>query len=174
MILALETLVPQVHPEAWVAPTASVIGDVHLGEGASVWFGAVVRGDVFHIRIGRGTNIQDNSVLHVTTGKHATIVGDDVTIGHSVTLHGCRIGDRALIGIGSIVMDQVEVGEEAMIGAGSLVTPGTVIPPRMLAIGSPCRVKRPLTDEELAFLRYSGPHYAQLARRYRTGARVVG
>lgn len=169
MILAFEGRTPLLRGDAWVAPGASVIGDVEVGEGSSIWFGAVVRGDVFHIRIGRGSNVQDNAVLHVSSGKFATVVGDGVTVGHAVTLHGCTIGDRALVGIGSIVLDEAVVGEEAMIGAGSLVTPGTVIPPRVLALGSPARVKRPLTVEELAFLRFSGPHYQELARRYRAG-----
>lgn len=174
MIVTLDELSPLIAPTAWIAPNATIVADVHIGEGSSVWFGAVVRGDVFHVRIGRDTNVQDNAVIHVTTGKHPTLVGDGVTIGHSVTLHGCTVEDRALIGIGSIVMDQAVVGEEAMIGAGSLVTPGTVIPPRMLAVGSPCRVKRPLTPDELQFLRYSGPHYTTLAARYRSGMTVDG
>lgn len=169
MIFSLEHLSPVIAPTAWIAPTATIVADVHVGEGSSVWFGAVVRGDVFHVRIGRDTNIQDNAVIHVTTGKHPTLVGDGVTIGHSVTLHGCTIENRALVGIGSIVMDQAVVGEEAMVGAGSLVTPGTIIPPRMLAVGSPCRVKRPLSGDELRFLRNSGLHYATLAARYRAG-----
>lgn len=172
MIITLDGISPSIAPTAWVAPNATVVADVHMGEGSSVWFGAVVRGDVFHVRIGRNTNIQDNSVIHVTTGRHPTLIGEGVTIGHSVTLHGCTIEDRALIGIGSIVMDEAVVGEEAMIGAGSLVTPGTVIPPRMLAVGSPCRVKRPLTRDELCFLRESGSHYAALAARYRAGMKV--
>lgn len=166
LILPFKGTRPRLHPSVWLAPTASVIGDVEIGEGSSIWFGAVVRGDVFHIRIGRYSNVQDNAVLHVTNGKYATIVGDGVTIGHSVTLHGCRVDDRALVGIGAVVMDQAVIGEESMVGAGSLVTPGTVIPPRMLAVGSPCRVKRPLTDDELAYLRFSGPHYRKLAEAY--------
>jgi gamma-carbonic anhydrase len=167
MILPFQGTSPRIHESAFIAPNAMVIGDVEVGEGASVWFGAVVRGDVFHVHIGRGTNIQDNTVIHVSAGQHATIIGEDVTVGHSVVLHGCTVRDRALVGIGSIVLDQAEIGEEAMIGAGSLVTPGTVIPPRMLALGSPCRVKRPLTDDELEHLRVSGPHYTQLAALYR-------
>lgn len=172
MIVSLENLTPKVHADAWIAPTATVVADVELGAGSSVWFGAVVRGDVWHVRIGRETNIQDNSVIHVTTGRHPTLIGDGVTVGHSVTLHGCTVEDRALVGIGSIVMDRAVIGQEAMVGAGSLVTPGTIVPPRMLAVGSPCRVKRPLTDDELAFLRQSGPHYAALAARYRRGMRL--
>lgn len=174
MVLALENMTPLIAPTAWVAPNATVVADVHLGEGSSVWFGAVVRGDVFHVRIGRDTNVQDNAVIHVTTGKHPTLVGDGVTIGHSATLHGCTVEDRALVGIGSIIMDRAVVGQEAIIGAGSLVTPGTVIPPGTLAVGSPCRVKRPLSPDELQFVRESGRRYAELAARYRAGMTVVG
>jgi carbonic anhydrase/acetyltransferase-like protein (isoleucine patch superfamily) len=166
MILPFGDSQPRLANGVWIAPTATVIGDVEIGEGSSLWFGAVVRGDVYPIRIGRGTNIQDNSVLHVSAGEHAVQVGNDVTVGHAVTLHGCTVGDGALVGIGSIVLDGAVVGEEALIGAGSLVTPGTVIPPRVLALGSPCRVKRPLTEEELAHLRASGPHYVELAKLY--------
>ena len=169
MIVSFEGKTPRLAPEALVAPTASVIGDVELGEGASVWYGAVLRGDVFPVRLGAGSNVQDNAVVHVTTGRHATIVGCGVTIGHAVVLHGCRVGDRALIGIGSIVLDDAEIGEEALVGAGALVTPGTLIPPRMLALGRPARVVRPLTAEELASVRASGPLYVELARRHRLG-----
>lgn len=171
MIFTFESLVPRIASDVWVAPTASVIGDVTIGEGASVWFGAVLRGDVHTIRVGRGTNIQDNSVVHVTSGTHDTIIGEGVTVGHAVTLHGCRVDDRALIGMGSVVLDGALIGEEALVGAGSLVTPGTVIPPRTLAVGSPCRVKRPLTQAELEQVRRSGPHYSALAARYAQGLR---
>jgi carbonic anhydrase/acetyltransferase-like protein (isoleucine patch superfamily) len=167
MIYALAEQRPVIAPDAWVAPNATIIGDVHLGAGSSVWYGATIRGDVFHIRIGAGTNIQDHSVIHVTTGTHPTLVGDGVTVGHGVTLHGCSVGDRALVGIGAIVLDAAVIGEEAMVGAGALVTPGTVIPPRMLAVGSPARVKRPLTDAELDHLRASGAAYAMLAAHHR-------
>ncbi len=167
MVIPFQGRSPTLHPSVWLAPSAVVIGDVVLAEDVNVWFGAVVRGDVFHIRVGKGSNIQDNCVLHVTTGKHATIVGEGVTIGHHATLHGCRVGDRALIGIGAIVLDDAEIGEETMIAAGALVPPGAKIPPRVLAVGSPCRVKRPLTEEELNFLRFSGPHYVELAGQYR-------
>lgn len=166
MILPFKGSYPVIAPNAFVAPNATVIGDVEIGEDASIWFGAVVRGDVFHIRIGKRSNIQDNSVIHVTTGKHATLIGEEVTIGHSVTLHGCTIHDRALVGMGTVILDEAVIGEESIIGAGSLVTPGTVIPPRTLALGSPCRVKRPLSEEELAWVRYSGTHYVKLSKVY--------
>ncbi len=165
--------VPRIGPNAWVAPDAPVIGDVDVGADSSIWYGCVVRGDVFGIRIGRGTNIQDHTVIHVTSGTHGTTIGDDVTIGHRATLHGCTIGDRALVGIGAIVLDAAVIGEEALVGAGALVTPGTIIPPRVLAVGSPARVKRPLTEDELAHLRQSGPHYVTLARAHARSVRVV-
>src|SRR5689334_2007674 len=109
---------PLLASNVFVAPNASVIGDVEMGEGSSVWFGAVVRGDVFHIRVGKRTNVQDNTVIHVTTGKHATVIGDDVTIGHRVILHGCTVEDGCLIGMGSIVMDRAVIGARSLIGAG--------------------------------------------------------
>jgi carbonic anhydrase/acetyltransferase-like protein (isoleucine patch superfamily) len=152
---------------AWVADTALVIGDVTLGDNASVWYGTVVRGDGEKIRIGRNTNIQDNSVIHVETGTFPTIVGDDVTVGHAVVLHGCTIRNGALIGIGAIVLNGAEVGEGSLIAAGSLVSPGTKIPPGVLALGAPCRVKRELTEAEKQELRESPPHYVQLAREHR-------
>src|SRR5207248_6089735 len=128
--------------------SAAVIGDVALGENASIWYGAVVRGDTEKIRIGRNSNIQDNSVVHVDSSGYFTLVGNGVTVGHRVVLHGCTIGDGALIGIGAVVLNGADVGEGALIAAGSLVTPGTKIPAGVLALGSPCKVKRPLTDEE--------------------------
>jgi carbonic anhydrase/acetyltransferase-like protein (isoleucine patch superfamily) len=155
-----------VHESVFVAPSALVIGDVEIGEQSSLWFGAVVRGDVNSIRIGARTNVQDHSIIHVHGGSHPTLVGNHVTVGHRVTLHGCTIGDRCLIGIGSIVLDGARVEEDSMVGAGSLVAPGTVIPPRMLALGAPAKVKRPLTADELARLRDSAGRYARLAEAY--------
>ena len=158
---------PRLHDSAFVAEGAVVIGDVEVGAGSSLWFGAVVRGDVNSIRVGARTNIQDLSVVHVTGGTHPTRVGDEVTVGHRVTLHGCTVLDRCLIGIGSVVMDGAVVGPDAMVGAGSLVPPGMVVPPGTLALGSPARVKRNLTQAELDSLRVSAERYAALAARYR-------
>lgn len=165
-ILPFEGRLPTVPAGCFVADTARVIGDVELGEGCSVWWGAVVRGDVFWIRVGKRVNIQDLSVLHVTSKRHATSVGDDVTIGHRAVLHGCAVEARALIGMGAIVMDAAVVGEEAMIGAGALVSPGTIIPPRTLALGSPAKVVRELKEGEIDYLRRSAAHYATLAETY--------
>jgi carbonic anhydrase/acetyltransferase-like protein (isoleucine patch superfamily) len=133
---------PQIHPTAYIEESAQIIGDVHIGEQSSVWFNAVIRGDVFHIRIGERTNIQDGTVIHVSNGTHATILEDEVTVGHNVTLHGCYVERGSLIGIGAIVMDGVRVGAQSLVAAGSLLAPGTQIPPRSLVLGSPARVKR--------------------------------
>jgi carbonic anhydrase/acetyltransferase-like protein (isoleucine patch superfamily) len=158
---------PRLHDTAFVADGAVVVGDVEIGERSSIWFGAVVRGDVHQIRIGARTNVQDLTVIHVTSGTHPTAVGDDVTVGHHVTLHGCTVRDRCLIGIGSIVMDGAVVGPDAMVAAGALVPPGMVVPPGTLAVGAPARVKRPLTPEEIAQMRAQAESYAARAERYR-------
>jgi len=164
-------LYPTLGKDVFVADTARVIGDVHLGDETSIWFGTVVRGDVFHIRIGRRVNLQDLSVVHVTTGRHATLIEDDVTVGHRAIIHGATIRRGALIGMGAIVMDGAEVGQEAMVGAGALVTPGTVIPPRMLAVGAPARAVRALTPEEITRLGDSARGYAELAATYQRAGR---
>jgi carbonic anhydrase/acetyltransferase-like protein (isoleucine patch superfamily) len=158
---------PRLADGVFVADGAVVVGDVEIGPGSSVWFGAILRGDVNHIRVGARTNVQDQSILHVTAGTHPTTVGDDVTIGHRVVLHGCTVRDRCLVGIGAIVLDGAVVGEESMVGAGALVPPGMVVPPRTLALGSPARVKRELTAEEIAFFRRSAANYAAYAASYR-------
>ena len=157
---------PRIGEGTFLAETAVIVGDVVIGARSSIWYGAVLRGDVFHIRIGDETSIQDNTVIHVTHGRNATIVGDRVTIGHSVNLHGCSVADRCIIGMGSIILDSAEIGERCIVGAGSLVTPGTRIPPGTLALGSPARPKRDLTAEELAWLEVSAAHYVELARNY--------
>ena len=167
MIRPLRGKSPRVASDAFVAHSAEVIGDGVIGERSSIWYGAVLRGDVEAIRIGSETSIQDNTVIHVDSSGFSTVVGDRVTVGHSVVLHGCRIGNDALIGIGSILLNGAEVGDGAMIAAGSLVTPGTKIPPGMLALGSPARVKRPLTEEEMSHNRLGVAHYVQLAREHR-------
>jgi carbonic anhydrase/acetyltransferase-like protein (isoleucine patch superfamily) len=167
MLIAHDGHAPQVHASAYVQASAQVIGDVHLGAESSVWFNAVLRGDVFHIRVGARTSIQDNATVHVTTGRHATVVGDDVTVGHNVVLHGCAIGHRCLIGIGAIVLDRCLVGDDCIVGAGALLTPGTVIPPGHLALGHPATVVRPLTEAERAHVRQSARGYVANAARYR-------
>jgi carbonic anhydrase/acetyltransferase-like protein (isoleucine patch superfamily) len=157
---------PQIDASAFVADSATVIGDVVIGARSSIWFGAVLRGDVFNIRIGEGTSIQDNSVIHVTRDQFATDIGDNVTVGHNVTLHGCTVGDLCIVGMGAVVLDEAHIGERCIIGAGALVTPGTRIPPGHLAVGSPARVKRELLDDELSWLESSAAHYVELVREY--------
>ena len=157
---------PKVDASAFVADNATVIGDVEIGARASIWFGAVLRGDVFHIRIGEDTSIQDMSVIHVTHGLYGTRVGNKVTVGHQVTLHGCTVGDLCIVGMGATVLDQAIVGDRCIVGANALVTPGTKIPAGYLAVGSPARPKRPLTDEELTWLEASALHYVELINKY--------
>ena len=167
MIRPFRGVHPQIHPTAYVEPSAQVIGDVHLGEQASIWCNCTVRGDIHYIRIGDRSNVQDNSVIHVHQGSHPTILEEEVTVGHSATLHGCYVEQGCLIGIGSILLDDVRVGERSLVAAGSLVSPGTIIPPRSLVMGFPARVKRPLTDEEVAKLENFWKNYVGLAREYR-------
>jgi carbonic anhydrase/acetyltransferase-like protein (isoleucine patch superfamily) len=157
---------PTIHETAFIADDARIIGDVEIGEDASVWFGSVVRGDVNYIRIGARTNIQDMTMIHVSSRTHATVLEDEITVGHRVTLHGCHVESGCLIGIGAILMDGVRVGAQSLVGAGSLLTPGTQIPPRVLVLGSPARVKRELTDDELAYLDRSWRNYVELKQHY--------
>ena len=158
---------PQIPESAYVDQSAQIIGDVQLGEQASVWCNAVLRGDMFYIRVGDRSNIQDNCVVHTRTGEKPTILEDEVTVGHSVTLHGCYVERGCLIGIGSIVLDDVRVGEMSLVAAGSLVSPGTIIPPRSLVMGFPARVKRPLTDEEVAGLELFWKNYVEYTHEYK-------
>ena len=158
---------PQIHPTAFIEESARVIGDVHVGAQSSIWFNSVVRGDMFYIRIGNRTNVQDNCVLHTRTGAHPTVLEDEVTVGHSVTLHGCHVERGSLIGIGSIVLDDVRIGARSLVAAGSLLTPETIVPPRSLVMGRPAKVKRVLTDEEVAGLEFYWKNYVEYASRYR-------
>ncbi|HSN13417.1 MAG TPA: gamma carbonic anhydrase family protein [Anaeromyxobacteraceae bacterium] len=157
---------PVVPVSVFVAKGAVVLGDVEIGERSSIWFGCVLRGDVNHIRIGARTNVQDLTAIHVTSKTHPTIVGDEVTIGHRVVLHGCRIEDRCLVGIGSVVMDGAVIGPESVVGAGALVPPGMVVPPRTLVMGSPAKVKRELSTGEIEALHKSAENYVEYAARY--------
>jgi gamma-carbonic anhydrase len=165
---------PQIHPTAFIEESAQVIGDVSIGAHSSVWFGAVVRGDVYHIRIGERTNVQDGTVIHVSNGTHATILEDEVTVGHNVTLHGCYVERGCLIGIGSIILDGCRIGERSLVAAGALVSPGTVIPPRSLVMGVPARVKRQLTNAEDADLEVFWKNYVEYTRVYRKEYGITG
>ncbi len=159
MIHPFKEKTPKVDSSCLVMESAQVIGDVEIGEESSVWFNAVIRGDVNHIRIGNHTNIQDGCVLHVARKTHPLIIGDEVTVGHNVTLHACTIESRCLIGMGAIVMDGAKIGENSIVGAGALVTSGTEIPPNSMVLGSPAKVKRSLTEEEIRAIRESAAHY---------------
>ena len=158
---------PKLEGDVFVADGAHVIGDVVLGEAASVWFNTVVRGDVHRIRIGPRTNVQDLSMCHVSSGTWPLTIGSDGTLGHRVVVHGCTIGDRVLVGMGSVVLDGAVIGDDVLLGAGSLVTPGTRIPSGVLALGSPAKPKRDLTDEERATIVASAAHYVRIANTYR-------
>src|SRR5437773_11676370 len=167
MIRSFQGVEPSIHSTAFIEESAHVIGDVHVGEESSVWFNTVVRGDVHFIRIGKRANVQDNSVIHVRDGICPTILEDEVTVGHSVTLHGCHVERGSLIGIGSILLDDVRIGDHSIVAAGSLVSPGTIIPPRSLVMCIPARVKRTLSDEEIAELDVSGKNYVELSKLYK-------
>jgi carbonic anhydrase/acetyltransferase-like protein (isoleucine patch superfamily) len=157
---------PKLGERVYVDASAQVIGDVELGDHASVWMNAVVRGDVNSIRIGAYTNVQDLCVVHVFKGTHATVLADHVTVGHSVTLHGCRVESYCLIGMGASILNGAHVGAECIVAAGALVPEGLVVPPRSLVMGMPAKVKRPLTDEELAGLRVYAENYCNYKEDY--------
>ena len=169
----LDGVQPQVHETAWVADSAQVIGRVTLEQDASVWFAAVVRGDTETIRIGRGSNIQDGSVLHADQGQPLT-VGEGVTVGHQVMLHGCAIGDGSLIGIQAVVLNGARIGRFCLVGAGSLVTEGKEFPGGSMILGSPARVVRQLTPDQIEGLKRSAASYVENARRFRRGLSKIG
>ena len=166
-IYELDGVAPQVADSAWVADSAQVMGAVVLEQDCSVWFGAVIRGDTETIHIGRGSNIQDLSVLHADHGM-PLIIGKDVTVGHQVMLHGCTIGDGSLIGIGAVVLNGAKIGKGCLVGAGSLVTEGKEFPDGSMILGSPAKVVRQLTPEQLEGLRSSAQHYVGNAQRFRS------
>ncbi len=157
---------PQLHKSVFVAENAVIIGSVEIGKDSSVWYGCVLRGDVNYIKIGERTNIQDMTMIHVSRRDHPTIIDNEVTVGHNVTLHGCHVESNTLIGIGAIVLDGARIGRYSLVAAGSLVTPGTVIPERSLVMGSPARVKREMTDEEVADLERFWKGYVELSGLY--------
>jgi carbonic anhydrase/acetyltransferase-like protein (isoleucine patch superfamily) len=163
----LEGMTPEIHSSCFVATSADIIGNVQIGEHSSVWFQCVLRGDILPIQIGSRTNIQDQSILHTTPGGTPTIVGNNVTVGHRVILHGVHVKDRVLIGMGSTLLDGVIVGEDSLIGAGSLVTKGTIIPPQSLVMGSPAKIIRPLKPEEIEMILKSAEGYVKNSARYK-------
>ena len=169
MLRPYQGIAPRIHDSCYIDESAQIIGDVEIGENSSVWMNAVIRGDVFAIRIGKNSNVQDCSVLHGMRHKYGVTMGDWVTVGHSVTLHGCTIGDRCLIGMGSIVMDAAVVESDVLLGAGSLVSPGKRLESGFLYRGSPAQKVRALTDAEREMLLYSAQHYVRMKDRYLAG-----
>jgi gamma-carbonic anhydrase len=157
---------PLLDPSVFVAESAAVIGDVEIGPESSIWYGTVVRGDVMPIRIGARTSIQDNAVIHVTSGRYGTTIGNDCTIGHAAIIHACIVEDDCLIGMGAILLDGARIGRGSLVGAGALVTPGTDIPPGSLVIGSPAKVKRSINAAEREQIAFGAAHYVELTRRY--------
>ncbi len=160
---------PRIGSGVFLAETCAVIGDVVIGDQSSIWYSAVLRGDVMPIRIGARTSVQDGSVVHGTSEQFGTTVGDDCTVGHGVILHGCTIEDCCLIGMGSRILDGARVGRGSLVGAGALVTPGTDIPPGSLVLGMPARVVRPVNQKEQGDIAYGAAHYVEQARRYLAG-----
>jgi carbonic anhydrase/acetyltransferase-like protein (isoleucine patch superfamily) len=172
MVHSFEGERPDIARAAFIAWNAEISGGVTLGEGASVWYGAVLRADIAAIKVGAGSNVQDGSVLHV---DHDTpcVLGDHVTVGHRAVIHACVVGDRCLIGMGAVILNRAVIGEESIVGAGALVTQGKIFPPRSMILGSPAKAVRPLTDEEVASLRPHAEGYADLARRTAAGCREL-
>jgi carbonic anhydrase/acetyltransferase-like protein (isoleucine patch superfamily) len=166
MLRPFKTIEPTVDPTAFVDQSAQVIGDVTIGAESSVWMNVVMRGDVHRIRLGRRSNIQDGTIVHVMRDTHPTTIGDEVTIGHGAIIHGCTIGDRVLIGMGAIVLNGAVIGDDVIVAAGSLVTEGSVIPPRSLVMGRPAAVRRPLTDADLASILSYAENYVGYRKDY--------
>ena len=171
-IYQLDNLKPDLHDTVWVADSAQVIGNVTLGEGSSVWFGVVIRGDSDAISVGAGSNIQDNSTLHADVGV-PLVIGKDVTIGHQVMLHGCTIGDGSLIGIQAVVLNNAKIGKNCLVGAGALVTEGKEFPDGSMILGSPAKAVRQLSPEQIEGLKMNAQHYMDNARRYKAGLKKL-
>ncbi len=172
-IYELDGVAPRQAASAWVADSAQVMGNVVLGDDSSVWFHAVIRGDTETITVGRGSNVQDGAVLHADIGI-PLVIGQNVTVGHQVMLHGCTIGDESLIGIGAVVLNGARIGKNCLVGAGALVTEGKAFPDGSMIIGSPAKGVRQLTPEQIAGLKMSAQHYIDNARRYHAGCKKIG
>ena len=172
-IYQFDEFTPTIHESAWVAENAQVIGQVTLAENSSIWFGVVARGDVETISVGKGSNIQDNSVLHADCGS-PLVIGDNVTVGHQAMLHGCTIGDGSLIGIQAVVLNGAKIGKYCLVGAGSLVTEGKEFPDGCMILGSPAKAVRQLSPEQIEGLKMSAQHYINNARRYQNGLKKLG
>jgi carbonic anhydrase/acetyltransferase-like protein (isoleucine patch superfamily) len=172
-VYQIDDRIGRIASDAWVAPSAMVIGEVHMADESSVWFGAVIRGDNEPIRIGRQSNVQENAVLHADPG-FPLLIGERVTIGHQVMLHGCTIGDESLIGIQAVVLNGAKIGRHCLVGAGALVTEGKAFPDGSLIIGTPAKVARPLSEAEIEGLRRSAASYVERARAFRKGLKPAG
>ncbi len=172
LILPFRGLVPSIDPEAFVAENAVLIGQVAIGAESSIWYGCVLRGDVHEIRVGRRTNIQDGTIVHVTSGRFGCIIGSNVTVGHAAILHACTLEDDCFVGMGATVMDGVVVESGAMVAAGALVPPGKRVKRGELWAGSPARLMRPLSDQDLAYFPVSAAHYVTLAEEYKKAQRA--
>jgi len=173
-IYSLDGVTPKVAPDAFIAPTAAVIGDVEIGSETGIWFHCLVRGDLNIIRIGARTNIQDGTVIHVDSGGLATYIGDDVTVGHNAVIHACTLRNRAFVGISATVLDGAVIEEGGMLGAGGLLTPGKVIGRNELWVGAPAKLRRVMDDDERKDFDRNAEVYRALARRFRAGLRSVG
>jgi carbonic anhydrase/acetyltransferase-like protein (isoleucine patch superfamily) len=172
-IYRLDEHTPQLADSAWVADSAQVMGNVHMDEGASVWFGVILRGDTEPLRIGKNSNVQDGSVVHADVG-FPVVLGENVTVGHQVMLHGCTVGDGSLIGIQSVVLNGAKIGKNCLVAAGSLVSGGKEFPDSSMIMGSPAKVVRQLTPEQIAGLLESAKHYVENARRFKAGLTKIG
>lgn len=172
-IYELDGIAPTLGKDVWIADSATVLGAVELGDNASVWFGAVIRGDTAHIKVGKNSNVQDGCVLHADEGLPLEI-GDNVTVGHQVMLHGCTIGDGSLIGIQAVVLNKVKIGKGCIVGAGSLVTEGKEFPDYSMIMGSPAKVVRQLDEATVAKLALSAKHYVMNAQRFAKGLKKLG
>lgn len=166
MILKFKEFYPVIHSSAWIAPSADLIGNIEIGEDSSIWFGCVIRSDVNEVRIGKNTNIQDLSMIHTDTNTK-TIIGDNVTIGHKVMLHGCKIEDNCLIGMSATILDNAVIGQGSIVGANSLVTSGKIFPPRSLIMGSPAKVVKEVTAEDEEKFIAHAKHYVEYKNEYR-------
>lgn len=166
MIGALGELRPRIAASAFIAEDAVVIGDVEVGRDASIWYGCVLRGDVGPLRIGAATNLQEGTIVHCAPDNEPTVIGSRVTVGHGAILHGCRVGDRSLIGMRATLLDGVVVGEQCIVGAGALLTPGTVVPARSVVLGSPATFSRRVTDEDLRWILGHADHYVESKAQY--------
>ncbi|PKL27903.1 MAG: gamma carbonic anhydrase family protein [Spirochaetae bacterium HGW-Spirochaetae-2] len=165
MIVPYRDHQPDIEQAAYIAPSADIVGNVVLGAECTIWFNATVRGDMARITIGGGTNIQDNAVVHVNDGM-PTVIGEAVTVGHGAIIHACTIGNRCLVGMGAIILDEAVIGEECLVAAGALVPPRKQFPPRSLIVGSPAKVARSLTDREVTDLQENARHYVQYGKEY--------